>query len=160
MDPHGALRSSMYITNPNLEDANIANVKRHMLVGRNLGHYTFSRLVSEYPRHPTTIASLVGWSYALSNWSSRSPDARPIPGGKQWTAGAKPCAFSITCGHLRICFADHHWSRDPTIGYDPFFLVWKEMKDPNHGLRRACLAMSLALPTMPRMNHAGVRVGC
>ena len=58
MDPHGALRSSMYITNPNLEDANIANVKRHMLVGRDLGHYTFSRLVSEYPRHPTTIASI------------------------------------------------------------------------------------------------------
>lgn len=122
-----------FMTNPNLEDANIANVKRHMLFG-------WSQLRSLYIFQigfriiPTTSYNycvyLVGAVHWATDQPTGSPDARPVPGGKQRTAGAKLCAFSITCGHLRICFADHHWSRDPTIGYDPIFCSERRWETP------------------------------
>ena len=132
MDPHGALRSSMYITNPNLEDANIANVKRHMLVGRDLGHYTFSRLVSEYPRHPTTIASI---------WLELCTEQLIIPVTKCQT---NPWWKTANRRRKTLCIQHHlrppeNLFRITDQGIQPsdmiLFLVWKEMKDPNHGLR-------------------------
>ena len=159
MDPHGALRSSMYITNPNLEDANIANVKRHMLVGRNLGHYTFSRLVSEYPRHPTTIASI---------WLELCTEQLIIPVTKcqtnPWwkTANRRRKTLCIQ-HHLRPPENLFRWSsliKGSNHRIWSFFWSERRWKTPTMVSGAACLARGLALPTMPRMNHAGVRVGC